>query len=415
MIKKAIRRICRISITCLFIILAIAMLLTVRFLAENKAIIRIRHYAKTHTEFTLADALGDGWDVAYHDGRSYSTGELVAEKYGFQYNGTAFSSEEYHRIFFIKNGKLQRVTEYNRFLDLSLPYDLEVITPQTVFHARWDNGLLWLEPVTAQKNDTVAADPNETKSHSQPQTDIPASSTSASSVEIPPCEKVSYQKDPVGCIQYFLWQKACEYQEAGLADDFKGQRPPWNFVLGIADINADGVPELLFHDIGPGSKVYKLWLYDISGEEPTSVGCFNVGGCVTEVCQARTEDGLPHYRISSCWGNSTSTGYTTAFIRALPDGGFDIWECESLYNEMDGPQDTQGWAVRHNGEPAEDSERTISNALFAQPMTPCSGWFCRTSGFSVNPEVRTGVIVDPECTDPWWQSYAKAAVELYYS
>lgn len=233
------------------------------------------------------------------------------------------------------------------------------------------------------------------------------------SADIPPCEKVSYREDPVGCIRYFLWQKACEYQQAGFEDAFNGKNPPWNFTLGIADLNDDGVPELLFHDTGPGGKVYELWLYDISGEEPVPVGSFNVGGSVTGVCQIKTDDGLPHYRVSSCWGNSTLTNYTTAFIRALPDGGFDIWECESLYNETDGPQDTQGGAVRHNGEPVEDPDRTLSTALFTKPVTPCSTWFYRVAGFTNDRDLHAGVRVDSECAAPWWQSYAEAAVELF--
>ncbi len=180
-------------------------------------------------------------------------------------------------------------------------------------------------------------------------------------------------------------------------------------------MNDDGVPELLFHDIGPGSKVYKLWLYDISGEKPVPVGSFNVGGSVADVCQIKTDDGLPYYRVSSCWGNSTLTSYTTAFIRALPDGSFDIWECASPDNGVDGPQDTQGGAVRHNGEPVEDPDRALAAALFAQPVTSCSAWFYRVAGFTNDRDLYVGVRVDSECTDPWWQGYAEAAVELYYS
>ncbi len=186
---------------------------------EQKATILIRNYAKTHTVFTLADALGDKWDVIYHDSYAYSSGSRLAEKYGFHYDGCEFSSEEYNRLFLVKDGRLRNVSIYNEFWQMRLPYDLEMITPQTVFRAQWSNGLLTLEPIpiesdvdasvlqnasstlpSEQPESISSADPNDLNSAAAESEEEPE----IQAADIPPCEKVSYREDPVGCIRYFL-------------------------------------------------------------------------------------------------------------------------------------------------------------------------------------------------------------------
>ena len=145
MIKKIIRGICRFFIiSVLSIVVLVAVLVAIMFL-KDKEVFFLRHYAKTHTEFTLADALGDNWDVIYHDSYAYSSGSRLAEKYGFHYDGRKFSTEEYNRLFFIKDDKLRNVCIYNEFLEMWLPHDLEVITLEMVFQARWRTDLLILE------------------------------------------------------------------------------------------------------------------------------------------------------------------------------------------------------------------------------------------------------------------------------
>ena len=147
MIKKIIRGICRFFIISVLSIAVLVAVLAAIMFVKDKEVFFLRHYAKTHTEFTLADALGENWDVIYHDSYAYSSGSRLAEKYGFHYDGRKFSTEEYNRLFFIKDDKLRNVCIYNEFLEMWLPHDLEVITPEMVFQARWRNDLLILELV----------------------------------------------------------------------------------------------------------------------------------------------------------------------------------------------------------------------------------------------------------------------------
>ena len=149
-----VRLVCKIFRLCVVILLTMIALCLAWFFAKHKATVYIRNYAKTHTMFTLADALGDKWDVIYHDSYSYSSGSRLAEKYGFHYNGREFSNEEYNRLFLVKDGRLRNVSIYNEFWQMRLPHDLEVITPQTVFQARWSNGLLILEPIPPESDVT---------------------------------------------------------------------------------------------------------------------------------------------------------------------------------------------------------------------------------------------------------------------
>ena len=145
MIKKIIRGICRFFIISVLSIAVLVAVLAAIMFVKDKEVFFLRHYAKTHTEFTLADALGDNWDVIYHDSYAYSSGSRLAEKYGFHYDGREFSSEEYNRLFLVKDGRLRNVSIYNEFWQMRLPYDLEVITLEMVFQARWRNDLLILE------------------------------------------------------------------------------------------------------------------------------------------------------------------------------------------------------------------------------------------------------------------------------
>ena len=156
MIKKIGRGICRFFIIGVTIIVGLFAVLATILFVKSKEVFFLRYYAKTHTEFTLADALGDNWDVIYHDSYAYSSGSRLAEKYGFHYDGREFSNEEYNRLFVIKDGRLRHVSIYNEFSQMSLPYDLEVITPQMVFQARWRNDLLILELMPPEMGEDVS-------------------------------------------------------------------------------------------------------------------------------------------------------------------------------------------------------------------------------------------------------------------
>ena len=87
MIKKIGRGICGFFIIGVAIIVGLFAVFATILFVKSKEVFFLRHYAKTHTEFTLADALGDNWDVIYHDSYAYSSGSRLAEKYGFHYDG----------------------------------------------------------------------------------------------------------------------------------------------------------------------------------------------------------------------------------------------------------------------------------------------------------------------------------------
>lgn len=223
---------------------------------------------------------------------------------------------------------------------------------------------------------------------------------------IPYCEKLRYDQDPVGCIRYFLWSRACELYEAGFTDAFE---KPRGFKLGVAELNGDAVPELFWHDIGAGGQVYPVFVYDLSGSEPQLAASFSAGSGQRVSC-VQTPDEIPCLRFSSAWGNAFISTTADVFLYARPEGGYDVWSCTAV-QMLEGGVPVDGYAMtEHNGTAAEDPDGQLAAQLLILPAVPCSEQFAADAAWG---DTYTGVTADWSDETPWWQSYAEAAVSVY--
>lgn len=150
MLKKPLRIAVKCALWAAAVFAALVVLAAAHYLISCRVMLRIRHYAKTHEEFTLSEAVGDWWDVAYHDPHAYSDGTDFAEKHGLRYSGKWLRQEQYRRVFFVRKGALRHVMTFDSYHGLVLPSKTEVITPQTRFSARWRDRVLYLDVLPEQ-------------------------------------------------------------------------------------------------------------------------------------------------------------------------------------------------------------------------------------------------------------------------